>query len=254
MKRESVPPSTIVCAHRGASGTHPENTIPAFRHAIDIGCEMVEFNVRMTSDVYTIILHDPTVDRTTDGSGNIWEMDFETVKTLDASHRHGVAYTGVRIPTFLELLDVLPPSLELNIHVYPGPNDTELIVQDVCRQIRSQNRMGSSFISGSEEVMRAVIKIDSSVRRCLLDYSDQAQTYLEKCTEYSSYACQPSNSITTRELCDRARELGLRIHPYFADEASEMKRLVQCGVDGILTNYPERLIELLATRDGSNRI
>ena len=206
---------------------------------------MVEFDVRMTSDSRCVILHDPAVDRTTDGSGKIWELDLSTVKSLDASHRHRESFSSVGIPTLQELLDTLPPTIELNIHVYPGPDDIGSIVEETCSQIRDRNRYNSAFISGSEEVMREVIATDSGVRRCLLDRADDPATYLVKCGDFSCYACQPSNTITTQSLCDEAHRLGFRVNPYYADEKSEMERLIACGVDGILTNTPERLIELL---------
>ena len=71
-----------VCAHRGASGTHPENTLSAFAEAVRLGCDMIEFDVRMTKDGECVILHDATVDRTTRGTGNIWDLTLEDVKAL----------------------------------------------------------------------------------------------------------------------------------------------------------------------------
>ena len=70
----------IVCAHRGASSTAPENTIPAFAEAVALGCEMIEFDVRSTTDGTLVILHDSSVDRTTDGSGLIWELDYQEIR------------------------------------------------------------------------------------------------------------------------------------------------------------------------------
>ena len=74
---------TFVCAHRGASGTHPENTLEAFNEAIKLGCEMIEFDVRMTKDEHLVLLHDPLVDRTTNGNGPIWELLYSEVLDLN---------------------------------------------------------------------------------------------------------------------------------------------------------------------------
>jgi glycerophosphoryl diester phosphodiesterase len=129
---------TIVCAHRGASGSFPENTIPAFAEAVALGCGMVEFDVRATADGALVILHDAAVDRTTDGAGSIWELSFQQVEKLDASAGHS-GFSGTRMPTLQEVLDFLPREIELNIHVYPGPDDGEAIVGAVCREIRARD-------------------------------------------------------------------------------------------------------------------
>ena len=234
-----------VCAHRGASGTRPENTLPAFQQAIALECEMVEFDVRMTSDGHCTILHDQSVDRTTNGSGSMWELSLEQVKALDAGSSFDVSYAGETIPTLDELLDALPLSLELNIHVYPGPEDSEAIVREVCRQIKDRGRFDTAFIAGSEAVMDLVLVTDAEVRRCLLGSQNDPESYVRRCREYDCTDCQPSNRIVSKDFCDAAHQAGMKVNPFYADDEPEMQRLIECGVDGILTNYSERMIDLL---------
>ena len=235
---------TFVCAHRGASGTFPENTIPAFAQAITLGCEMVEFDVRATADGNLVILHDPTVDRTTNGNGQIWDLSLQYVRQLDANAGH-VKFTGIQIPTLEEVLDFLPSTMELNIHVYPGPHDGAAIVTKVCLEIASRNLYANAFIAGSDAVMQLVMAQDTKVRRCLLGSQNRPTTYAPLAKSMGCSNVQPLNSITTDEFCEEAHRLGLIIHPFYADDTAEMMRLIECGVDGILTNFPERLIELL---------
>jgi glycerophosphoryl diester phosphodiesterase len=233
-----------VCAHRGASGTHPENTLHAFAEAVALGCGMVEFDVRATSDGALVLLHDATVDRTTDGSGNIWELDHQAVLRLDASAGH-TGFELSRIPTLDEVLDLLPRAMELNIHVYPGPSDGADIVAGVCERIQARDLYGTAFISGSDEVMELATAQDPQVRRCLLGSQDRAAAYARLAHGLGCSNIQPLNKITTKALCDEAHELDLVVHPFYADDAAEMQRLIDCGVDGILTNQPARLIGLL---------
>ena len=233
----------FTCAHRGASSTHPENTLSAFAEAVALGCEMVEFDVRATADGALLILHDPSVDRTTDGTGQIWDLSCEKVRQLDASAgREGFA--GVQIPTLGEVLDALPSAMELNIHVYPGPTDGATIVDGVCREIQTRDLYESAFIAGSDEVMDLVIATDDKVRRCLLGSQDRADTYAQLARNFGCTNIQPLHRITTQALCDEAHRLGLIVHPFYADDEPEMRRLIDCGVDGILTNHPHRLIAL----------
>ena len=117
-----------VIAHRGFSGRYPENTITAFKKAVKIGVDEIEFDVKITSDGHLVILHDPTVERTTDGKGNISEMTLKEVKRLDAGSWFRSEYRGTKIPTFEELLKNIPNSVELNIHALPLSSVTEKIV------------------------------------------------------------------------------------------------------------------------------
>lgn len=242
-----MPNPVFVCAHRGASGTFPENTVPAFEQAAALGCEMVEFDVRATKDGALVILHDPSVDRTTDGAGQIWELSFAAVRELDASAGYE-QFLGVQIPTLQEVLDCLPDSMQLNIHVYPGPDDGAALVSQVCREIQSRDLYGAAFIAGSDDIMQRVIAEDPKVRRCLLGSQNRADTYAQLASDLGCTNSQPLNKITTRAFCDQAHQLGLTVHPFYADDEAEMARLIECGVDGILTNYPERLIQLLKNR------
>ena len=236
----------FVCAHRGASATFPENTIPAFTQAVALGCQMVEFDVRATADGALVILHDSSVDRTTNGAGQIWQLSFQQVRQLDASAGHK-DYAGVQIPTLQEVLDFLPSEMELNIHVYPGPKDAESIVGKVCQEIQSRQLYGNAFIAGADDVMQLVIRTDEKVRRCLLGSQNRADSYAQLASEMGCSNLQPLNSITTREFCDEAHRLDLIVHPFYADDEADMKRLIECGVDGILTNRPERMVQLLKT-------
>jgi glycerophosphoryl diester phosphodiesterase len=236
----------FTCAHRGASSTHPENTLSAFAEAVALGCEMVEFDVRATADGALLILHDPSVDRTTDGTGQIWDLSCEEVRQLDASAGHE-GFAGVQIPTLGEVLDALPRAMELNIHVYPGPADGAAIVDGVCREIQTRDLYESAFIAGSDEVMDLAIATDNKVRRCLLGSQDRADTYAQLARDFGCTNIQPLHRITTQALCDEAHHLGLVVHPFYADDEPEMQRLIDCGVDGILTNCPHRLIALRQT-------
>ncbi|MBI3921412.1 MAG: hypothetical protein HY318_08360, partial [Armatimonadetes bacterium] len=238
-------PTIVVCAHRGASGTFPENTLAAFREAADVGSDMLEFDVRMAADGECVLLHDPTVDRTTDRTGNVWELTLEEVKRLDAGVKFGQQFVGERIPTLTETLNLVGGKVELNLHVYPGPNDGEALVRRVCEEIKERDLYQSSFIAGMEDVMQIARSCNPEVRRCNLHGQDSAANYLAACIEFGCYCMQPSNQIVTPGLCFAAHRAGMRVHPFYADDEAEMVRLIHCGVDGILTNYPARLIAVL---------
>ncbi len=205
---------------------------------------MIEFDVRATSDGRMVILHDASVDRTTNGSGQIWELSFDEVSKLDASAGHA-EHAGTRVPTLPEVLDFLPRGIELNIHVYPGPEDGAAIVNSVCDEIRARDLYADAFIAGDERVMELMAGTDARVRRCLLQIASESTTYARQASQMGCSNLHPSNKITTARFCEEAHRLGLIVHPYYADDEAEMLRLIECGVDGILTNNPALLVELL---------
>ena len=237
----------FVCAHRGASGTYPENSLEAFTEAVKLGCEMIEFDVRMTKDEYLVLLHDPLVNRTTNGNGSISELLYSEVIDLNLYFENVLVDT--HIPTLDAVLDMIPSNLRLNIHIKSereGSKGSDDIVNAVCSDIRKRDLYGTAFIAGTDEVVESVIRIDERVNRCLLGSQGRIDSYAQKARDYGCKSIQPLNSLTTKDFCSSAKQLGLEVHPFYADEQIEMQRLIECGVDGILTNYPHLLKNLLA--------
>ena len=107
-------------AHRGASGSYPENTLLAFRKAVEIGADEIELDLHSTKDGHLVVMHDGTVDRTTDGTGAIGEMALTEIKALDAGGVFGGRFRGERVPTWEEVLDLVQGKVGLNVHLKEG--------------------------------------------------------------------------------------------------------------------------------------
>ncbi|MBM4437031.1 MAG: glycerophosphodiester phosphodiesterase [Actinobacteria bacterium] len=237
-----------VCAHRGASGTHPENTLAALQQAVALGCEMVEFDVRCSADRVPVLLHDATVERTSDGTGPVSNLTLAELKRLDVGAWHAPAFAGERMPALDEALDVLPPEVELNIHVQDGDGDASA-AHAVSVAIVRRGRLDSAFVAALARVLAGVRAFDPRIRCCLLGHAQLGVDYLGQALAQRCYALQPLARLTTPELCAAAHAVGLRVHPFYADDPDEMRRLIACGVDGILTNYPGRLQAVRAALD-----
>src|SRR5690349_72727 len=107
-------------AHRGYSTVAPENTLPAFAAAVRAGATVVEFDVRATRDGVPVVIHDRTVNRTTNGAGRIWDLTYDEVAALDAGSWFGAGFTGLRVPSLAETLDLLAPApVELLVEIKP---------------------------------------------------------------------------------------------------------------------------------------
>ena len=233
----------VVCAHRGASGTHPENTLAAFREAIRLGVEMIEFDVGQTRDGHSVLLHDGAVDRTTGGSGEVGSLTLAEVRELDAGGWRGAEFAGERVPTLAEALELIPSDIELNVHVKPYAPDLAALVADVIGQLRQARAPHNAFIASDHHVIQRVAALAPEWSTCYLA-GMRKDDYIDTSRQLGCLILQPRSSIVTPEFVRRAHELAMRINVFCADTQEEMLRLMNLGVDGILTNYPARMLAL----------
>ena len=233
-----------IVAHRGASGTHPENTLSAFREAIRLGVESIEFDVHLSKDDELVIIHDSGVDRTTDGSGEVEDLTLEEIKKFDAGVRLSSRFFGERIPTLSETLDTIPRDIRLNIHVktYTGDRGT-LITGKVVDEIARRDILDSAFFTSDAEAVRMAKTVNPDVTICNLS-GQGGNDYVEFSKSLGSQIIQPSRGITTKDLVEKAHANKMAVNVFYADEEEDMLELMEMGVDGILTNFPERLKNL----------
>jgi len=236
----------VNCAHRGASGTHPENTLAAFKRAVEIGVDMIEFDVWPTKDEWPILMHDAAVDRTTNGSGPIAEKTLEEIKALDAGAWKGGEFAGERVPTLAEALRAIPADVALNIHVKKllGPNS--LYVERFTAALDEFDAAGRSYIAPDDlEALPILRAWRPDVNLILLDNGAPDADYVALAEERRIKTLQPGRARMSKDFMDLAHRHGLRANVFYADTVEDMKAYIDMGVDGILTNYPERLRELL---------
>ena len=235
-----------VCAHRGRSGLYPENTMAAFRAAWELNVDMIELDVAMTADGALMVLHDRGVDRTTSGVGNIDELTAAYVERLDAGRKKDVRFAGERVPTLGEVLDETPRRCRLNIHVKPFAPSVERLVEGVVGEIAGRDLFATAYVTADESEVRLAQQADNRVTTCNLSgQGGDGIEYINLSRRLGCTILQPNNGLVTPEFCQAARDCGLEVNPFYADDAGEMARLISCGVDGILTNYPAILLKLL---------
>jgi len=237
-----------VVAHRGASGTFPESTTAAFQEAIRLGVETIEFDVHLSADRRLVIIHDATVDRTSDGEGRVAKMTLAEIKELDAGSWFGEEFAGERFLTLEETLDLMPPDLRLNVHVKAYEEDREEVVPQVVQELVRRDLLATAFLASDQESVALARRVEARLEICNLSTSPP-ESYVRRSQAVECRILQPGNAMTTPELVVQAHGLGMEVNPFYADEEEEMRRLIDCGVDGILTNFPERLQELLRRGD-----
>lgn len=215
----------IRIAHRGASAYEPENTVRSFRRALELNADMLEFDVRQTLDGRLVVMHDSTVDRTTNGTGPVALKPLDELKELDAGG-------GERIPTLEEVLELGSGKTGFVIEIKENG-----IEQKVISTIREYGLIGDVFIVSFKGVrLRMVKELDPEVKTGLILLASPNPVKLaERC---GADAVAPFRWFVTKGLAHRARSIGLRLFTWTVDEPGRCQKLIDMGLSGVVTNKP----------------
>jgi len=234
---------TLNIAHRGSSGTHPENTISAFLAAAEEGADMCELDVQSTRDGAVVVLHDETVDRTTDGRGAVADLTLAEIRQLDAGAKFNETFRGERIPTLNEVMKVVRGKLGLNIEIKVGAVEWK-----VRELMRSYAALTTSMVSSFEwKALEKVRLLDPEIRVGLLAEKNRDEL-IEAASAMGAYAVNPRFDMVDAAFCDKAHARNLEVLVWTVDVPAAMRNLIAVGVDGIMTNYPARLRDVMAGR------
>jgi glycerophosphoryl diester phosphodiesterase len=236
----------LMIAHRGASALYPENTLRAFIAAADLGADMCEFDVRMTRDREVVVIHDATINRTTNGRGRVAAMNAVAIKRLDAGVRFGAEFRDEPIPTLAEVAAALGGSCGRRCGM-----DVELkergLEGRVCDILRERGVIESAMVSSFDwDQLKIVAEQEPRLRLVLLGKKAPA-ALLRTAVAMHAFAIAPRSDITDGALCVEAHRLGLAVYVWTVDDAPTMRRLMAAGVDGIMTNNLQRLREVAAS-------
>lgn len=237
-----------VIAHRGASGHAPENTIAAFRRAVELGAGFIETDLHLTRDAKFVAIHDATLERTTSGRGAVHNATLAELRQLDAGQWYDREFGGERIPTLEEVLDFSRDNdvvfyLEVKYDVAWGMHHTL-----VAAIRKAENAARTIVISFDPSTIAAVRRVDPSIMVGLLaDDTDQAARPDLVKTAQKAGARQLciQASILTSELVDQAHGADLQVATWTINDSQGMRAAVHAGVDGIMTDLPDRLRAIL---------
>jgi glycerophosphoryl diester phosphodiesterase len=253
-------------AHRGASARAPENTLEAFRLAMEAGAGGLELDVHLTRDGEVVVIHDATVDRTTDGSGAVAGMSLDELRGLDAGCRFspdgGATYPyrgrGLRVPTLAEVYERFPAA-SVNIDIKEpqqgaeeavlqviqnaGAEERSLVVSDDHAVVRRFRRASGGRIStGASRLEITVFYVSSRLR--LERLAHPAYDALQVPVEHRGI------SLITPRFVEAAHSRGARVDVWTINDPGEMRRLLDLGVDVIMTDRPETLASILERHRG----
>lgn len=259
-----------VIAHRGSSGTHPENTMVAFQQAVEDGADILEMDVHLTRDRHVVVCHDPTVDRTTDGSGRIANMTLAELTALDAGYRFsadgGKTFPfrgqGVRIPTFEEILAAFP-QMPMNVEI--KVNDPRL-VGTFLDMLGKHDRFKDVMVLVAAEAAELMSRVRAQQPLAVTGHSSpEVKRFLALSLLHLPGLFKPKAPamqvpyrrnwfrVVTPSFVRHAHRLGMEVHVWTINQESDMTDLLQMGADGLFTDFPGRMRRLVDSGRWKNR-
>ena len=239
----------LAIAHRGASGYAPENTFAAFRKATAMGAGFIETDLQLSRDARLVAIHDATVNRTTNGQGAVHDLTLAELRRLDAGSWFGSEFAGERIPTIEEILDFAKKH-DMVFYLELKPSGSWGGEHALISALRESGEIARTVvISFDPPILANVRKIEPTVMTGLL-FDGQISDPLAKAMEIGARQLAVRGSLVTPRLLKQARRLDLQVVCWTVNHPAHMRLLVEAGVDGIISDYPDRLLDLTRRKDG----
>ena len=255
------PAEFLVIAHRGGRSLGPENTLYTYRRAVDLGVDVLEIDVQLTQDNQLAVIHDKTVDRTTNGSGTVASYKLADLQMLDAAYHwstgkinpNSLRDKGIKIPSLAEVFQLFP-QMRINIEIKdPKPAAITSLCQTIKDHNMSQKVLIASFDAGALKKFRSIcpaVATSTGATEAIWFYWLQ-KMYLESTYSPNAQVLQvPENfgdlQIVNKRFVEAAHARNMRVHVWTVNDIDSMKLLLKWGVDGIMTDYPQRLTKLLS--------
>ena len=232
-------PNGGICAHQGDNAVFPANTVPAFKSAADKDAAMVEMDVKRCATGELVIMHDSTVDRTTNGTGEIAKLTFEQIRALDAGVKKNPNFAGTKVPTFDEAIDSLPKDgIWINVHY------SDNVADEVAKKIKEKGRLHQAFISTSLSAIQRARKVVPEILSCNMNRTGKRKVAWtpEQSTLYATqtvdHRCNFLQLITPCSASDvkLLHGAGAKIGYFRCNEPEKLRELLDLGVDFILTD------------------
>ena len=231
----------LVIAHRGASGHAPENTLAAFRRAIALGAAFIETDLQLSRDSRFVAIHDDTVNRTTNGQGKVHDLSLADLRRLDAGSWFGSEFAGERIPTLEEILE-FSKKHDVVFYLELKPSGSWGGEHALIGALRESGEIARTVvISFDAGILGALRRIEPTLMTGLL-FDGQIDKPLERAVEIGARQLAVRSDLVTPALLTEARKKDLQVVCWTVNQPAHMRLLIEAGVDGIMSDYPDRLV------------
>ncbi len=220
-------------AHRGASGTEPENTLRSFSRTLAMKAEAIELDVHLTKDKKLVVIHDNSVGRTTNGKGWVKNLTFKQLRKLDAGKEE-------KIPTLKEVFDLV--NKRIMIHIELKGKGTAKPVIKLIEQYTKKGWWYNHFIISSFNFkeLKNFYKLNKKVRLAVL-FEKNPEKYFKKAALINAYSINFPLTLVTKKYVEKAHEEGLKLFVWTVNTKKNIARMKKLKVDGIFTNFPDRV-------------
>jgi len=228
-------------------GYAPENTMASFEEALRLGADIIELDVHLSKDGELVVMHDPTVDRTTTGKGWIRDLTLREIRRLDAGVRFGQAFAGQKVPILEDVLHWARGKTRLLIEIKNGPVYYEGIEQHVAAEIRLHDMIDScQVISFDHRCVKRIKTLSPDIRAGVL-FACLPVEPLSLAQSAKADILMPNWAYATSDVVDEAHLAGLAVYVWTVNQPDEMERIAQLHVDAVGTNFPDKLKSFLAS-------
>ena len=236
-----------VTAHRGYSAAYPENTIPAFKGAIQVGADWAELDVQQTADGEVIVMHDSNLKRTTGLDKEVWQVTWDEIKDLDNGSWFDKKYQTVRIPTLEEVLKVCRGKIHLNIEIKPSGHDKDLEEQ-VAKLLKKYHMRDTCVVSSLKyDSLRKIKEADDSIETAYITSVSYGNfTDLEYADGYSV-----ESTLLSKSFVNKAQKAGKQIYVWTVNSEERLEKVVGMGIDIVITDDPVMAKELIYEQEHS---
>jgi glycerophosphoryl diester phosphodiesterase len=235
---------TRIFAHRGCTRDCPENTRSAFATARSCGVDGVEFDVQLSRDSVAMVIHDTRVDRTCNGVGAVSDLTYKELRVLDAGSWFDVRFAGEQFLSLDEVLELIDDQLELNVHLKPVGLATSFLVERSVKALARHGRLRTAYITCDETTLLMARALQPAIRAsCLVPHPRNTAAAIDAALAVGSCNMQVGHRQIDEEFVRLAHSRSLPINAMYlgtrADDLDEIRRLISCGVDGLLLDHAE---------------
>ncbi len=234
-----------IIAHRGSSKTAPENTKSAFKQAIKDQADGIELDVHLTADNQAIVIHDPTIDRTSKGRGFIKDLNLKELKKYDFGSHFGDEFKDEKLLTLTEALEIIKDVDLINIEIKKGYNINQGIEEKVLKSIEKSNLRNEVIISSfNHDSLKLLKNIKSNITIAPLFYARLYNPW-EYAKSIKAEYLHLYYKMVNEEIIENCHQQGIKVNVFTVDKSNELNKMIEYNVDGIITNYPVKARNLL---------
>lgn len=243
----------LIIAHRGYRAKYPENTLCAFKAALDAGATMIELDVSLSYDRKIVVIHDATLQRTTNGYGPVRGFTLKELKQLDAGSWFHSDFAGERLPELSEVLELIDGRALINIEIkskaYEPNHPLDAIERQVMELVRQKKARDYVLISSFNIfILKQLVTLKDAPPLAWISKRPADHHTVDMCMRVNAFSWHPEHLMLTRHQVEIMHAAGIRVFPFNMETKADFKRMLSMGVDGVIMNDPAEALKWISSR------